>query len=129
MRGPASTKLDSHGTQAGTKRCIQCGRDVTHSKRMKDSRGHYWCYECGAADEARKGHGLMTPCAQCGKPTPPQHLHRTGQRYLCGDCHRDIATGGSSPSMSPADRIKLLLGGLAALVGIALVLLYQLGYV
>lgn len=128
MSGPVSTNVDAAGTQVGMKRCIQCGRDVTHHKRMKDSRGRYWCFECGAADEARKGHGLMSPCAQCGKPTPPQEMHRHGERYICGHCHRDASSSGRSSGMSSGDRAKLILGVLAAVTGIGLILLYQLGY-
>jgi formylmethanofuran dehydrogenase subunit E len=130
MSGPTSTKLDASETPTGAKRCIQCGRDVSHSKRMKDSRGRYWCYDCGAADQARKGSSLMTPCAKCGKPTAPQDLHRSGEQYVCGACHdsaRESRTG--SAGKGRADALKLLFGVVAAAVGIGLVVLYHLGHV
>jgi len=129
MSGPTSTKIDASKTSAGGKRCVQCGRDVSHRKRMKDSRGRYWCYDCGAADEARKGNGLMTPCAKCGKPTAPQDLHRSGEQYVCGTCIDSARESpGRAAGMGKADLIKLAVGLLAGVGGIGLVVLYQLGY-
>lgn len=129
MSGLISTKFDASETTGGVKHCIQCGRDVSHSKRMKDSRGRYWCFDCGAADEARKGNGLMTRCAKCGRPTLPQHLYRSGENYVCGDCNDAPRGHRTRPAgLGKSDRLKLAIGLLAGVGGIGLVVLYHLGY-
>lgn len=116
---------DSVGPSALVKRCIKCGQDVTHAKRMKDSAGRYWCYECGAQDEARKGNAMMAPCSSCGAPTAPQHLYRHGKDYLCQACHEEAGPSGKKKSASN-DRVKLILAVTCALVGVTLAALYGL---
>ena len=41
-------------TSTVAKRCIACGKDVSGTKRMKDSQGKYWCVDCGTADQRKK---------------------------------------------------------------------------
>ncbi|HMO26890.1 MAG TPA: hypothetical protein PKB10_11530 [Tepidisphaeraceae bacterium] len=115
---------DSVGPSTLVKRCVKCGQDVTHAKRMKDSVGRYWCYECGAQDEARKGNAMMAPCSSCGAPTAPQHLYRHGKDYLSAACHEEA---GPSGKKSGGDRTKLVLVLLCVLVGVGLAAMYALG--
>jgi len=41
-------------TTLSAKKCVNCHKDVTHAKRMKDSSGRYWCVNCGTADQKKK---------------------------------------------------------------------------
>ena len=42
-------------TASSRKVCVKCRKDVTNEKRMKGSKGEYWCYDCGVADQMSKG--------------------------------------------------------------------------
>ncbi len=78
-------------TTASGKICIACGKDVSNTKRMKDSEGRYWCVDCGAADLARRktskagvaGGGL---CAGCAEQYPEHKLTKFGRDKLCPKC-------------------------------------------
>lgn len=72
---------------AAVKRCMQCGTDVTHGKRMKDSKGQYWCVACGATDQMKKHGGTaMSQCPKCERMFAPADAHRVGEQYVCPSC-------------------------------------------
>lgn len=81
---PASSSADSSSV-AGTKTCCSCGINVAGKKRMRDSKGQYWCFECGQADLQKKN--AATPCHACGKPYPTTALTRVGSDLVCPICH------------------------------------------
>jgi formylmethanofuran dehydrogenase subunit E len=67
------------------KLCCKCGKDVTHVGRMKDSEGRYWCIDCGAKDEERRGEHSGGSCHSCGEPFgKPQLVKLHGKSY----CHK-----------------------------------------
>jgi hypothetical protein len=106
-------------TTIGIKRCIKCGADVTGHQRMKNSKGEYWCMDCGAKEEAAKATSLVNPCPVCHKPVHAAHLVRHDGRYMCEAC----ATGSKKPGAS-ASKKKLILGvGLLAVGAAAYVLM------
>jgi hypothetical protein len=47
---------------SSAKKCVNCHKDVTNGKRMKDSSGRYWCVSCGTADQKKKA-GASSPVA------------------------------------------------------------------
>ena len=80
---------------ATAKRCVNCNKDVTNDKRMKDSSGKYWCLKCGEADQAKKGQtGIV--CPMCNDRYPANKLTRFGKDKLCPSCYRQASKGGSS---------------------------------
>src|SRR5690606_8542124 len=104
----------------------QCGIDVRGRKRMKDSQGRYWCYECGAADQMRKGQGLGgSVCPDCMQTFPPVKLMKHSGKYVCSNCYearvrrerekqgsllnRLFASGGGADDAEKARQRKLLI--------------------
>ena len=75
----------------GHKLCCKCGADVTHAKRMKDHLRRYWCYECGAADQLKRGAGLALKCPDCNHHFPPTKMLKHRDEYVCETCH-DVRT-------------------------------------
>jgi hypothetical protein len=71
----------------GHKFCCKCGADVTHAKRMKDHLRRYWCYECGAADQLKRGAGLALKCPDCNHHFPPTKMLKHREEYVCETCH------------------------------------------
>lgn len=75
------------------KRCVSCGTDVAGKKRMKDSKGVYWCYDCGLKDQAKQqsgstGSAMTITCPACNKLFPPIQATKQGNVYVCPDCAR-----------------------------------------
>jgi hypothetical protein len=113
------------------KRCVSCHKDVTNGKRMKDSSGRYWCLDCGAADQRKKGGGGET-CASCLEQFPASKLTRFGTSKLCPGCAKRRTAGpgllaslrqslsgggGGGGSADKARMVKMLaVAGLLALV-------------
>jgi predicted RNA-binding Zn-ribbon protein involved in translation (DUF1610 family) len=82
------TTSDSRVTGGPQKFCCECGIDVTRRKRMKDSQGRYWCYECGTADQMRKGRSSTgSLCPDCMQTFPPVKLMRHENTYVCPECY------------------------------------------
>ncbi|MGH7214360.1 MAG: hypothetical protein ACREIT_06320, partial [Tepidisphaeraceae bacterium] len=90
LKSSDSTVSPSSSTAtAAPKTCIQCGTDVNGKKRMKDSKGQYWCYECGRADQKKKEKesdpgGVV--CPDCLQNFPPVQLIKYDGKYLCQAC-------------------------------------------
>jgi len=60
---------------------------------MKDSKGKYWCIECGKADQAKKGVSSSSSssssgsvCPDCLQSFPPVQLIKHGNKYICQGC-------------------------------------------
>ncbi len=91
-------------TATGTaKRCVNCNKDVTSDKRMKDSSGKYWCVKCGEADQLKKGQ-TGTSCGNCGDRYPAGKLTKFGASKLCPTCYKARTKG-------PGLRESLAAGG------------------
>lgn len=92
-----STEAPSHA-----KRCVSCRKDLEGQKRMKDSKGQYWCYDCGSKDEANKAREgkatLVQLCAKCKTPTHARDLFKTKKGYVCEKC------AGGSKEKVPVDK-------------------------
>jgi hypothetical protein len=73
-------------TTLTAKRCVNCHRDVTNGKRMKDSSGRYWCLDCGVADQKKRGGTSGEACGACGDKYPPSKLSKWGGVKLCTNC-------------------------------------------
>jgi hypothetical protein len=66
--------------------CIECGKDVSRERRMKDSNGHYWCIACGEADHQRR-HREMDNCADCHMRWPLDKIKLLDGLHLCQGCY------------------------------------------
>jgi endogenous inhibitor of DNA gyrase (YacG/DUF329 family) len=69
------------------KLCCMCGKDVTHEKRARDTRG-YWCWECHRAD-LRRERGREKPrtrCPQCGRLVPADSITTYHGETMCTKC-------------------------------------------
>jgi hypothetical protein len=124
-----ATMTDASASMSvGHKLCCKCGADVTHAKRMKDHVGRYWCYECGAADQLKRGAGLALRCPDCQKHFPPTKMLKHGEAYLCEDCHAERATpkrmfaAAGSGAVTAKVLLALLMVGVGALMIAAYVL-------
>ena len=137
-------------TLPGMKVCVACGADVAGRKRMKDSAGRYWCYDCGVADRKAKAAGgdgapitssdarpSMGQCPLCKGVYPEADLlnsDRHGGRKICDRCHnkrkkadksrRAIADDAADPAKQFA-----LLGGILAAAAVVAAALWTLGYI
>ena len=99
------------------KRCVNCKKDVTGAKRMKDSSGQYWCIKCGQADQAKKGQSGVA-CGKCGDRYPADKLARYGAERICPGCYRRATKGGGvSLSAGGGDGSKKKLIGMLAVMG------------
>ena len=79
-----------HGESSLTgsrKICCSCGADVTHKKRMKDSSGTYWCFECGVADTRSKREREGTACPDCHVKFAPSQLTDADGVKVCVACY------------------------------------------
>jgi len=67
--------------------CCICGKDVSHEKRAKDSRG-YWCYDCHKAERAREraAEAGKVPCHDCGRLVVPKALIAFEGDKICARC-------------------------------------------
>ena len=74
--------------QPKAKLCQKCGRDVAHTKRLKDAHGHYWCTDCGAPGDLSGSSisGLVSPCPRCHAPTHATQMIRKDGKYVCPAC-------------------------------------------
>jgi hypothetical protein len=119
----------------GKKICSVCGKDVTNARRMKDSAtGTYWCYDCGAADQMKKGAGLTMVCPECKKSYKLSDLVKDGDHYVCVHCNashhsrkRKGTFGGSGSDEDARNKRMKLLGGLLLGVAVIVAVLYALG--
>jgi hypothetical protein len=110
---------------ATAKRCMNCHRDVTTGKRMKDSSGRYWCIPCGTADQKKKAGGggaVAEPCGQCGDRFPASKLSKWGGVKLCVGCVKARTKGPGLKAAfsgggggSDAKRTKMMVGVMAVL--------------
>lgn len=106
-----STETASH-----IKRCVQCKKDLEGQKRMKDSKGQYWCYECGSKDEATKakeGKATMVQlCAKCKSPTHARDLFKTKKGYVCEKCasgsKEKVATEKDGTDIAKKEKRKMI---------------------
>ncbi len=78
-----------HGTDSsilGTtflKACCQCGIELNHRKRFKDTQGRYWCPECNTADHIRH---QPTPCEDCQTALPRDLMKEDHGKFICEEC-------------------------------------------
>lgn len=63
--------------------CRVCGKNLKGHRRYKDERG-YICPQCDRDERARR-----IPCAECGKPVPPESLRPWGPISICVRCWAD----------------------------------------
>ena len=125
-----STSGPGVGAGVSPKLCCKCGADVTHAKRMKDHLGHYWCYDCGAADQLKRGSGLALKCPDCNKHFPPTKMLKHGEEYVCEACHDErlkhkgfaFGGGGSGGGKLVKMLAALLLVGAGAVLIVSYVL-------
>ena len=94
---------------SAAKRCVNCNRDVTNDKRMKDSSGKYWCVKCGEADRAKKGQGAapLVACPKCNDKYPAAKLQRFGKEKVCPACYNE-GTRGGGVSMAGGDGARTM---------------------
>jgi formylmethanofuran dehydrogenase subunit E len=121
-----------------SKRCVKCNKDLAGHRRMKDTKGQYWCYDCGSADEARKaseGRSTMVqPCQKCTRPTHVRELVRVkGGNYLCESC-AGVAKASDKPvnegdDLARKEKQKLYFAVAFLVLGGLLIGGYSLGYI
>ena len=133
---PAPLNDPAHSA-LGHKLCCVCSADVTHARRMKDHAGRYWCYECGAADQMKKGKAMSIACHDCKRNLPPAQVLKHGNDYVCKECleqrklhgrrHAKHSTrGGQAGEPSQARSFALGFGVVMILAGVALMAMYYM---
>ena len=80
-------KSAAGAAEKAPKVCVVCGADVTKKKRMKDSQGKYFCYECGIADQKRKETTESFACADCGRAFAKEKMYSTDGTFRCKRCY------------------------------------------
>jgi len=85
-------------TTLSAKKCVNCHKDVTNSKRMKDHSGRYWCVECGTADQKKKAAAHGEVCASCGDRFPAAKLTKMGASKICPACLKRKTKGSGGPA-------------------------------
>ncbi len=74
-------------TTTAIKLCVNCGKDVTNDKRMRDSSGKYWCIACGQEDQLKKrATAGGASCSGCGGTFADHQLSVWGNKKLCTKC-------------------------------------------
>jgi hypothetical protein len=63
--------------------CRVCGKNLKGHRRYKDEKG-YICVSCDRDERLRR-----IPCAECGKPVPPEALRPWGPISICTRCWAD----------------------------------------
>jgi hypothetical protein len=63
--------------------CRVCGMNLKGHRRYKDEKG-YICRDCDRDERLRR-----IPCAECGKPVPPEALRPWGPISICTRCWAD----------------------------------------
>jgi hypothetical protein len=150
----ASASASSSTLNSPGKICISCGTSVAGAKRMKDSKGQYWCYDCGLADERKKrgddtltdqGGALtgktdtMSQCPLCRQFFSPVDMIRSERApkksggYICLKCHhkpkgkkkKSSGGGGFLADMDEEKRKKVIYGIVAGVVLVPLALYFN----
>jgi hypothetical protein len=130
----ATADLNDTGARPGEKQkvCCVCGKDVTHSKRMKDAAtGRYWCFECGSSNPVHKAHAMDVPCPECKKHVPPTAMVKYRDHYVCAECyarHTGKLKGKPGQASAANDKSKTvkILVGIAMIVGGLVFIAYYL---
>ncbi len=115
--------------------CRICGKDVTGTRRYKDSLG-YWCLDCHRADAEKRTAG-MARCASCTRMFPVGKLIELDGQRLCYTCNkeriarqrqklRQLATGRIYKLHE--QRQLLILVGIATVL-LLIILLQRLGWI
>lgn len=122
------------------KACSQCGIELNHRSRFKDSQGRYWCPECNAADHARH---QPSPCEDCRTAYPRDQMKEDHGKFICEEClgkrllgsvelaepQKPVAASASTVSATSARPVlstPLLVAGLGALAVALAMLAYFL---
>ena len=63
--------------------CRVCGKNLKGHRRYKDEKG-YICVGCDRDERLRR-----IPCAECGKPVPPEAMRPWGPISICTRCWAD----------------------------------------
>jgi hypothetical protein len=113
--------MTTNSTAEG-KTCVSCGKDVSGQKRMKDSKGQYWCIDCGKADQAKKQSAGSTAslCSGCNESFPAAMLTRWGKKQYCTPCLKKI--GGTKGE--PASDIMPIVLVIVTLIVVAAIVAY-----
>ena len=90
-------------TAVQTKRCTKCQKDLAGAKRLKDSKGQYWCPECGVGATPASGTNLVSPCPKCHTPVHAAQLVRDPKSgsYVCEHCAAGAKTKGGKAGAAP----------------------------
>jgi len=84
--GPGDTDIADAPVEAAVKTCVQCGKDLTGHKRLKDSHG-YWCKDCHRADVAEKA-PKGVPCPVCKRVVKEESFISVDGHKMCSRCAR-----------------------------------------
>ena len=112
------------------KACCQCGIELNHRTRFKDSQGRYWCPDCNAVDHVRH---QPAPCEDCRTAFPRDLMKEDHGKFVCEEClgkrllgsiempepHKPAAASVATVAAPPARpelSTPLLVAGLAALI-------------
>ncbi len=79
------TCTERSNSVSGAKLCTNCGKDVTHDRRMKDKDGKYWCLSCGIEDKKKKQiHSQV--CPDCNQKYPQEQMEVFEGVFVCKGC-------------------------------------------
>ena len=97
--GPSSSSSSSssNSAPAPVKVCCACGKDLAGKKRIKDSRGLYWCPACSDADNKKKSparNGKGEICPDCGRSFPDSKMLDFQLTRVCVTCYKERAKQG-----------------------------------
>ena len=91
--------------------CVKCGQDVSHSPRMKDHDGKYWCVPCGEQDRMHRLHSDAGICEGCGESFNHSQLMNIAGQHLCQRCRRSkFGSGGGAAARNWINSIKSIFG-------------------
>lgn len=128
-RWAPKTVLDTVADPGIEKICRVCGKNLKGHRRYKDERG-YICVSCDRDERARR-----IPCAECGKPVPPEALRPWGPIAICARCWADhesdpklrIKRKVSSRPWEELEKKTVL--AIAAVVGVVLLILLLVSWI
>lgn len=90
---------DAPAAPSVKKVCIKCNADLQGKRRVKDSSGDYWCYDCAKADELKKHGktasssgttgGATARCNLCDTKVPVINLISMNGNFVCPKCARE----------------------------------------
>ena len=69
------------------KLCAVCGGDLTHSKKVRDDTGEYFCHDCWDQRLAARGEQPGYICRTCRHLFPPEAVYQDGDEVICHGCH------------------------------------------